>query len=63
MAVKDNPNRRDMPCDIFTKNQKRGDFEIWSVNNILCLKWKDNKDIHVLSSKDAAANVTATRKL
>jgi hypothetical protein len=34
-----------------------------STNNILCVKWKDNKDVHFLSTKHKSADVTGTGKL
>jgi hypothetical protein len=54
------PNRRDMPQDISKTKLKRGDHEIWSANNILCVKWKDNRDVHFLSM---SADMTRTGKL
>jgi hypothetical protein len=45
------PNRRDVPQDISKTKLKRGEHEIWSANNILCVKWKDNRDVHFLSTK------------
>ena len=32
------PNRRDMPPDIQSKKLQRGEFEIWSGKNILCVR-------------------------
>jgi hypothetical protein len=40
-------NRKDMPRDISKSKLKRGENEIWSANNILCVKWRD-KDIFPL---------------
>jgi hypothetical protein len=57
------PNRRDMPQDISKTKLKRGDHEIWSGKNILCVKWKDNKDVHFLSMKHKSADITHTCKL
>jgi hypothetical protein len=57
------PNRKNMPPDISKNKLKRGEHEIWSANNILCVKWKDNKDVHFLSTKHKSADVTGTRKL
>jgi hypothetical protein len=45
------PNQKNMPPNISSKNLKQGEYQIWSSNNILCLKWTDNKDVHFLSSK------------
>jgi hypothetical protein len=56
------PNRRDMPPDISKTKLNRGEFEIWSANNILCLKWRD-KDVHLLSSKHKTADIKGTGKL
>jgi hypothetical protein len=32
------PTRKEMPHDISAKKLKRGEFKIWSANNILCVK-------------------------
>jgi hypothetical protein len=56
-------NRKDMPRDISKSKLKRGEHEIWSANNILCVKWRDNKDVYFLSSKHKSADITATGKL
>jgi hypothetical protein len=56
-------NRKNMPCDISKSKLKRGEHEIWSANNILCAKWRDNKDVYFLSSKHKSADITATGKL
>ena len=56
-------NRKNMPADISTIKLKRGEYQAWFCNNILCLKWKDNKDVHFLSSKHETANITTTGKL
>jgi hypothetical protein len=52
-----------MPPDISKNKLKRGEHEIWSANNILCVKWKDNKDVPFLSTKHKSADVTGTGKL
>ena len=57
------PNRKDMPENISSIKLKTGEYEQWSAKNILCLKWKDNKDVHFLSSKHKSADITATGKM
>jgi hypothetical protein len=57
------PNRKNMPPNVATTELKKGEFAIWSSNNILCVKWKDNKDIHFLSSKHETADIISTGKL
>lgn len=56
-------NRKDMPRDISKSKLKIGEHEIWSAKNILCVKWRDNKDVYFLSSKHKSADITATGKL
>lgn len=57
------PNRKNMPPDISSRKLKTGEYQIWSCNNILCVKWRDNKDVHFLSSKHVSADITPTGKL
>jgi hypothetical protein len=52
-----------MPRDISKSKLKRGEYEIWYAKNILCVKWRDNKDVYFLSSKHKSADITATGKL
>jgi hypothetical protein len=52
-----------MPPDISSKKMKRGEYQTWSSNNILAIKWKDNKDVHLLSSKHERVNIIAMGKL
>jgi hypothetical protein len=56
-------NRKNMPPDTSSKKMKRGEYQTWSSNNILTIKWKDNKDVYLLSSKHERVNITATGKL
>ena len=57
------PNRKNMPPSITSTKLKTGEHEIWSSNNILCLRWRDKKDVYFLSSKHERADMTATGKL
>jgi hypothetical protein len=43
------PYRRGMPSGISNPKLNLGEHEIWSANNILCVKWRDNKDLLVLN--------------
>jgi hypothetical protein len=52
-----------MPQDISKTKLKHGHHEKWSANNILCVKWKDNKGVHFLSTKHKSADITCTGKL
>jgi hypothetical protein len=56
-------NWKNMPHNISSKKLKKGEYQIWSSNNILCLKWRDNKDFHFLSSKYETADITTTDKM
>jgi hypothetical protein len=56
------PNRKNMPSDIATTKLKVGEHQMWSANNILCVKWKDSKDVHFLSSKHDRADIMPTGK-
>jgi hypothetical protein len=62
VAGKVRPIRRDMLHNISTKQSEEREFAVWSVNNIVCLKWKANKVIDVFSSKHATTNITVVRK-
>jgi hypothetical protein len=55
--------QKNMPSNVATTKLKKGEFAIWSSNNILCIKWKDNKDVQFLSSKHETADIIPTGKL
>jgi hypothetical protein len=57
------PNCKNMPPNISSRKLKKGEYQIWSSNNILCFKWRDNKDVHFLSSKHETADITPTGKV
>lgn len=43
-------NRKEMPKQFMKVKLKKGDAIAMSANNILAVKWKDRKDVHVLST-------------
>jgi hypothetical protein len=57
------PNRRGMPSGISKTKLNGGEHEVWSANNILCVKWRDNKDVVLLSTKQPSADISGTCKL
>jgi hypothetical protein len=52
-----------MPPDICKNKLKGGEHETWSANNILCVRWRDKKDLCFLSTKHKSADITETGKL
>lgn len=52
-------NRKNMPGDFVKEKLKKGDFIIRSCNGILALKWKDKRDVHILSTKHESAEMIA----
>ena len=42
-------NRKNMPKDFAKAKFKKGECRIGSCNDILALKWKDKRDIHIIS--------------
>lgn len=50
-------------CHQTSTKLKIGEHQIWSANNIICVKWRDNKDVYFLSSKHERRDLTVTEKL
>lgn len=44
-------NRKNMPKDLCSVKLKKGEYVIRSCNRILTLKWKDKRDVYMLSTK------------
>ena len=42
-------NRKNIPKDFVKAKFKKGECKIGSCNDILALKWKDKRDIHIIS--------------
>lgn len=48
-------NRNNMPKDFYKVKLKKGEYIMRSCNGIMALKWKDIRDIYILSSKHKIA--------
>ncbi|XP_043593045.1 piggyBac transposable element-derived protein 4-like isoform X2 [Bombus pyrosoma] len=55
-------NRNNMPKDFCKVKLKKGEYIMRSCNGILALKWKDIRDIYILSSKHETAEMTEPEK-
>ena len=42
-------NRKNIPKDFVKAKFKKGECRIGSCNDVLALKWKDKRDIHIIS--------------
>ena len=56
-------NRKNMPPEITSEKLKSYEYVIWFTNNNLCLKWRDNTNVHFLSFKHETADIIPTGKL
>ncbi|XP_068117048.1 piggyBac transposable element-derived protein 4-like [Hyperolius riggenbachi] len=52
------PNRRDMPTSFGAKKLKPGDIVAWQKGKILALRWRDKKDVCLMSTVHNTATVT-----
>ncbi|KAK6185790.1 hypothetical protein SNE40_007943 [Patella caerulea] len=55
-------NRRNMPADLRNIRLQKGDIAIRSGEGILCLVWKDKKDVKILSTMHTALMVDTGNK-
>lgn len=56
-------NRRDLPKDVIDKKLRRGEFIVQeNEDGVLVLKWKDKRDVLMLSTKRSADFATITKK-
>lgn len=55
-------NRKNMPKDFCKVKLKKSEYRMRSCNGILALKWKDKRDVYILSSKHETAEMTEPDK-
>lgn len=53
-------HRKNMPKILLSKKLKKGESDFQSVNNVLCVKWVDKKDVLVLSTMHSETNMVDT---
>ncbi|XP_043494109.1 piggyBac transposable element-derived protein 4-like [Polistes fuscatus] len=51
-------NRKNMPKDFLKKKLKIGEYEMRSCNGLLAIKWKDKRDVFILSTKHTTVEMT-----
>lgn len=51
-------NRKHMPKDLCNVKLKRGEYAIRSCNGILAIKWKDKRDVYILTTKYETVEMT-----
>lgn len=51
-------NRKHMPKDLCNVKLKRGEYAIRSCNRILAIKWKDKRDVYIMSTKHETVEMT-----
>ncbi|XP_076652738.1 piggyBac transposable element-derived protein 4 isoform X1 [Halictus rubicundus] len=51
-------DRKKMPRDFITAKLKKGECRMRSCNGILALKWKDKRDVHIISTKHESVEMT-----
>ena len=58
------PNRKNMPEFRNDKDMARGDNEVKNATNapIICVKWVDNKSVHLVSSCDNGMSFTNVKR-
>ena len=55
-------NRRNLPTNFVKEKLKRGDIRAWQKGKIMALRWKDKKDVCVMSTvHNAASSVIKTK--
>ncbi|XP_017759329.1 PREDICTED: piggyBac transposable element-derived protein 4-like [Eufriesea mexicana] len=52
-------NRKNMPKDLCSVKLKRGEYVIRSCNRVLALKWRDKRDVYMMSTKHETAEMTS----
>ncbi|XP_043501587.1 piggyBac transposable element-derived protein 4-like [Polistes fuscatus] len=55
-------NRKNMPKVFSSMKLKKGKVKTLSTHGLLTLKWRDKKDVHILSTKHSSANLINTSK-
>ncbi|CAD1472353.1 unnamed protein product [Heterotrigona itama] len=55
-------DRGSMPRDFVKAKLKKGECRMRSCNGILALKWKDKRDVHIISTKHETAEMTEQNK-
>ncbi|XP_043529386.1 piggyBac transposable element-derived protein 4-like [Frieseomelitta varia] len=55
-------NIKNMPRDFVRAKVKKGEYKVRSCNGILALKWKDKRDVHIISTKHETAEMTEQGK-
>ncbi|XP_015598511.1 piggyBac transposable element-derived protein 4-like [Cephus cinctus] len=56
-------NRKNMLHKLTSYKLKKGDVTTLSCSGILCLRWRDRKDVYIMSSKHSKAEMVATGKI
>lgn len=51
-------NRKHMPKDLCNVKLKRGEYAIRSCNRILAIKWKDKRDVYIMTTKHETVEMT-----
>ncbi|XP_071054995.1 uncharacterized protein [Onthophagus taurus] len=51
-------NRKHMPKDLCNIKLKRGEYAIRSCNGILAIKWKDKRDVYIMTTKHETVEMT-----
>ena len=51
-------NRKNMPKDFLKTKLKTGEYEMRSCNGLLAIKWKDKRDVFILSTKHTTVAMT-----
>ncbi|KAG0433428.1 PiggyBac transposable element-derived protein 4 [Dictyocoela muelleri] len=57
------PNRKNMPKTLVLDKLKRGEVATQSTSGLLALKWKDKKDVYLLSTKHKNSEIIDTGKM
>lgn len=55
-------NKKNMPKDFVQIKLKKGECKMRSCNGILALKWKDKRDVHIISTKHETIEMTEQRE-
>lgn len=51
-------NRKHMPKDLCNVKLKKGEYAIRSCNRILAIKWKDKRDVYIMTTKHETVEMT-----
>lgn len=57
------PDKKHFPKELKSVNLKKGDTKIKSCKSLLALKWKDRRDVYMLSSKHVNEKIINTGKI